>query len=175
MKEISWNELKLNPMTMFGEEWFALAAGNEQDGANAMTIAWGHLGSLWERGSHANRLPTAVVYVRPSRYTKKLLDQEGLFTLSLFDADRKKALGYLGSHSGRYGDKFAVAGLTPVFEDGTIYCKEAKMVFVCRKLYQMPLKEEGFVDRELVDFNYPLRDFHEMYIGEIMKVLAREE
>ena len=116
-----------------------------------------------------------MVYVRPSRYTKKLLDQEGLFTLSLFDADRKKALGYLGSHSGRYGDKFAVAGLTPVFEDGTIYCKEAKMVFVCRKLYQMPLKEEGFVDRELVDFNYPLRDFHEMYIGEIMKVLAREE
>ena len=34
--------------------------------------------------------------------------------------------------------------------------------------------EDGFVDRDLVEFNYPKRDFHTMYIGEIVKVLVRE-
>ena len=174
MKEISYKDLSVNPMTMFGEEWLALAAGTE-NGANAMTIAWGHLGSLWERDTHANRLPTAIVYVRPGRYTKEFMDRESVFTLSLFDEDRKKALGYLGSHSGRDGDKFSASGITPVFEEGTVYCKEAKMVFICRKLYQSSLKEEGFVDKGLIDFNYPLRDFHEMYIGEIIKVLVRDD
>ena len=47
-----------------------------------MTIAWGHLGSLWERGSHANRLPTVTCFVRPQRYTKEFMDREPLFTLS---------------------------------------------------------------------------------------------
>ena len=46
------------------------------------------------------------------------------------------------------------------------------MVFVCRKLYQAPLVESGFVDNGLIDFNYPEKDFHEMYIGEIVKVLV---
>lgn len=49
------------------------------------------------------------------------------------------------------------------------------MVLVCRKLYQAPLLEEGFVDKGLIDFNYPKKDFHEMYIGEILKVLVQEE
>ena len=54
MKEISWKDLKLNPMTAFGSEWFALAAGNEKDGCNAMTIAWGHLGAIWDRPSSSD-------------------------------------------------------------------------------------------------------------------------
>ena len=173
MMEISYRELSVNPMTLFGEEWFALASGNEKDGANTMTIAWGHMGSLWERGSHANRLPTVCVYVRPTRYTKEIMDRESLFTLSLIE-DRK-ALGYIGSHSGRDGDKFVAAGLTPVYEDETVYCKDARMVFVCRKLYQASLREEGFADKNLIDFNYPMRDFHEVYIGEIIKVLVRND
>ena len=101
------------------------------------------------------------------------MDRERLFTLSLID--NRKALGYIGSHSGRDGDKFAAAGLTPAYEDGTVYCQDAKMVIICRKLYQAPLKEEGFADKELIDFNYPLRDFHEMYIGEIIKVLIQDD
>jgi len=173
MKEIDYKELSLNPMTVFGEEWFALAAGNEEDDCNAMTIAWGHFGSLWERGTHANRLPTVVVYVRPSRYTKEFMDREPMFTLSLFDKDKKKALGIIGSRSGRDGDKLASAGLEPIYADGTVYFRDAKLVLICRKLYSAPLLEGGFVDKELVDFNYPMRDFHEMYVGEIIKILKQ--
>ena len=67
------------------------------------------------------------------------------------------------------------AGLTPVFADGTTYFAEADMVFVCRKLYSGILTGNGFVDQGLIDFNYPERDFHTMYIGEIMKVLVNEK
>ena len=47
--------------------------------------------------------------------------KEELFTLSHFPEQYRKALGYLGSHSGRDGDKVNAAGLTPVFADGTTY------------------------------------------------------
>lgn len=171
MKEIAIQNLQLNPFTAFGKDWMALAAGNEQDGCNAMTIAWGHFGSVWERGNHRNCLPTAVCYVRPSRYTKEFMDREEYFTLSHFPEKYRKALGYLGSHSGRNGDKAKAAGLTSVFAEGTTYFAEADMVFICRKLYSGELIENGFVDKELVDFNYPERDFHTMYVGEIVKVL----
>ncbi len=96
------------------------------------------------------------------------------FTLSHFAPEQKKALGYLGSHSGRNGDKIEKSGLTPVFADGTIYFAEADMVFICRRLYQSTLLKRGFSDKELIDFNYPERDFHEMYVGEIFKVLVKD-
>lgn len=110
----------------------------------------------------------------PSRYTKKFMDKEEYFTLSHFTEQYQKALGYLGSHSGRDGDKIKEAGLTTVFTDGIPYFVEADMVFVCRKLYSATMTENGFVDRELIDFNYPNHDFHTMYIGEIVKVLMSE-
>lgn len=175
MREISIESLQLNPMTMFGSDWCLLAAGDEQ-GHNAMTIAWGNLGATWDQVD-ANRrscIPTATVYLRPQRYTREFLDRENLFTISAFDPQYKKALGYMGSHSGRDGDKTAAAGLTPLFTDGTTAFAEAKLVFICKKLYHAPLAENGFVDGGIIPLNYPDRDFHEMYIGQIVKVLAAE-
>lgn len=174
MKEIDIRSLKMNPFVDFGDNWMALAAGTEEHGYNAMTIAWGHMGALWERDSHSNRLPTAICYVRPGRYTKKFMDSEPYFTLCSFGPEYKKALGYLGSHSGRNGDKIKETGLTTVYSDGTTYFAEADTVYICRTLYHAPLLESGFVDKELVDFNYPNRDFHEVYIGEIRKVFVKE-
>lgn len=175
MKEIAIQDLKLNPLTVFGKDWMALTAGNEKHGCNAMTVAWGHFGSIWERNSHRNCLPTAVCYVRPSRYTKEFMDKEEYFTLSHFPEKYRSSLGYMGSHSGRDGDKFQAAGVTPVYADGTVYFAEADMVFICRKLYCSALTENGFVDEGLIGFNYPEKDFHTMYIGEIIKILTNEE
>lgn len=175
MKEIALQDLQLNPFSAFGKDWMALAAGNEQKGYNAMTIAWGHLGTIWERGDHRNCLPTAICYVRPSRYTKEFVDKEEFFTLSHFPAQYRKALGYLGSHSGRGGDKIKAAGLTHVFLDGTTCFAQADLVFICRKLYSGELAENNFIEQGLVAFNYPERDFHTMYVGEIVKVLIADK
>ena len=168
-KEADIRELNLNPVVTIADEWMLLSAGNEQNGYNTMTVSWGHMGAIWGKGR-----PTVVAYVRPQRYTKEFMDREEYFTLSVFDEEYKRQLAYLGSHSGRDGDKIKETGLSPVFEDSTFYFGEAKMVFVCRKLYQAPLKEEGFVDKSLIEENYPQKDYHEMYIGEIVKVLVRE-
>ena len=174
MKEISVQELKLNPMTLIGQEWMLITAGNEENGYNTMTAAWGHLGSIWHMPGQKDPMATAVAYVRPQRYTKEFVDREDLFTLTFFDENWKKQLGYLGSVSGRDEDKIKKAGLTPVFEDGTVWFEEAKLVLVCRKLYQQELCPEGFTDQEVLEKNYPKRDMHTMYIGEIQKVLVKE-
>lgn len=171
MKEISVSELQMNPMDLIAKEWMLVTAGNESRGYNTMTASWGHLGAIW---GHGGGLPTAVIYLRPQRYTKEFVDREELFSLSVFPEEYKKALGYLGSHSGRDEDKVAAVGLTPVFGEDTTWFAEAKLVLVCRKLYHAPIKAEGFVDESIIDDCYPNRDFHEMYIGKIEKVLVNE-
>ena len=63
MKEINYKDMKFNPFNLFGDEWMLVTAGNEQK-CNTMTVSWGHLGCLWGHND-----PTAVVYLRQSRYT----------------------------------------------------------------------------------------------------------
>ena len=66
-----------------GFQWFRdaqlLAAGSKDDGshspgANAMTIGWGSIGTLWQRTA-------LTVYVAEKRYTKEFMDQNEYFTL----------------------------------------------------------------------------------------------
>ena len=170
MKEINYKEMKFNPFNLIGGEWMLVSAGNEQIGCNTMTASWGHLGCIW-----GNNDPTAVIYIRPSRYTKEFLDKETCFSLCVMDASFRKQMAYLGSVSGRNENKIAKTGLTPVYADGTVYFAEAKLVLVCTKLYASELKESGFLYREIIDKNYPLRDYHTMYVGRIEKVLARDD
>lgn len=166
-KEIPVSELNINPCTAIAKEWMLVTAGNEERGYNTMTASWGHMGSIW---GHGGGLPTSVIYIRPQRYTKEFVDREELYTLCFFPGEYRKALGYLGTHSGRDGDKVAEAGLTPVFLDGTTAFREASLVLVCRKLYRAPLLEEGFLDKSVLEDCYPTRDLHDMYIGQILKV-----
>ena len=166
MKEISVKELLLNPVTAIGQDWMLITAGTKEAGYNTMTASWGHIGELWG-------LPTSVIYVRPQRYTKQFVDREDLYTLCFFK-DKKQELAYLGSHSGRDGDKVAAVGFTPAFGEGFTYFEEASLVLVCRKLYRAPLKQEGFLDTAVMDKCYPEKDFHDLYVGEIVKVLAAE-
>ncbi len=169
MRKIDVSQLQINPMELIAKQWMLVTAGDEQ-GYNTMTASWGHLGSIW---GHGGGLPTSVIYVRPQRYTKEFVDREPLYTLCFFPEEYRKALGYLGSHSGRDEDKVAKVGLTPVFGDGYTYFAEAELVLVCRKLYRAPLVEDGFVDKGIVADCYPKKDFHDMYIGQITEVLSK--
>ena len=170
-QEIPVADLKIHPYTAIAKEWMLITAGNEARGYNTMTASWGHLGSIW---GHGGGLPTSVIFIRPQRFTKEFVDREEYYTLSFFGPEYKKTLGYLGSHSGRDGDKVAAAGLTPVFLEDTTAFAEAKLVLVCRKLYRAPLLEEGFLDKAILEDCYPNRDLHDMCIGEICKVYVSE-
>lgn len=179
MKEINYKDMKFNPFNLIGGEWMLVTAGNEQK-CNTMTASWGHLGCLWGHND-----PTAVIYLRPSRYTKEFVDEEGYFSLCVMDKSFKKQMAYLGSVSGRDEDKIGKAGLTPVYADrstsgrlqgkNTVYFEEAKLVLICKKLYQSELQEDGFLYQDTIDEKYPQRDFHTMYVGKIEKVLVRDD
>ena len=166
MREIPISQLNLNPYEKIGKEWMLLTAGGEES-YNTMTCSWGHLGCLWN-------LPTAICYVRPQRYTREFIDREARYTLCFFPPEYKKALGYLGTKSGRDENKVAAVGLTPVHEQDYTYFAEASLVIVCRTLYQAPLKEEYFRDKAVMEEDYPEKDFHDLYIGQIEKVLISE-
>lgn len=168
------SDIEINPYTLFAKRWAALSVGNHAEEYNAMTIAWGMIGALWEKSSHSNRLPVMTVFVRPSRYTNMLMEKKDYFSVAVFKKEEKKILGYLGSHTGKNENKYAGAGLTPIFEENVVYPQEAELVFICKKVYASVFLEKDFGDKELVDFNYPNRDFHNIYVGQIEKVLVRE-
>jgi len=133
-----------------------------------MTASWGGMGILWGR-------PVAFCFVRPQRYTFPLIEGSSVYSLTFFDAAHRDVLDFCGSYSGRDVDKVAATGLTPVVgSTGAIYFDEARLVIECRKLYTQDLQENGFVDPQIVDRNYPTRDFHRMYVGEVVRMLVRE-
>ena len=165
-REIAPKDMKFNPFTMINDEWMLLTAGNEQK-CNTMTVSWGALGILWGK-------PAATVYVRPTRYTLEFLDREKTFSLCVLGGEHREALNYCGSRSGRDGDKIKAAGLTPMFEGSTPYFQEAKTVLVCRKLYRQELDPACFADKSLDAANYPKKDYHRMFVGEILKVLVKD-
>ncbi len=169
-KEVNYEELSINPFTLFSDEWMLLTAGNKES-FNTMTVSWGHLGAIW---GHYSGTPTAIAYVRPQRYTNEFMEKEDYFTLSVFDKEYKSELAYLGSHSGRDEDKLSKTTLTPAFCDDTVYFNEAKLVFVLKKIYTGNILEEGFIDQSFIDEYYPKRDYHITYYGQIVKVLERE-
>ena len=93
--------------------------------------------------------------------------------MSFFDESWRKALAYCGSVSGRDEDKIAHCGFTTLLEDGVPYFAEASTVLICKKLYAQDLGEE-FALSPVVTDQYPEKDYHRMYVGEITKVLVKE-
>lgn len=132
--------------------------------ANTMTASWGGLGELWNK-------PVATIYVRPSRYTKEIIDESEYFSLSVLPNQYRNALEYCGTHSGRDGDKFRNAKIDVAYTNGTPYIKQARLVLICRKLYAQPFDPYSFTNEKILKQNYKKDDFHTMYIGEIIKVM----
>jgi flavin reductase (DIM6/NTAB) family NADH-FMN oxidoreductase RutF len=148
--------------TLIDKDWMLVTAGG-LGAYNTMTASWGGLGTLWSR-------PVAFCFVRPSRHTFSFIERENLFSLSFFPEGYRKALSYCGSHSGREVDKAHETGLKPFAVCGTVGFEQARLIFVCRKLYADFIRPENFIDQSLIDENYPSKDFHRQYVGEIVGV-----
>ena len=162
-------ELPDNFFSRIGDDWMLITAEDTHGRVNTMTASWGCAGILWNK-------PVAVCFIRPQRYTYGIVEDADTLTLSFFPAgEQREALRYCGTKSGRDGDKFAATGLTVArAENGTPYPAEANLVLVCRKLYADDLKENCFIDPEMLK-HYAARDYHRFYICEISQVLIRGE
>lgn len=166
MKEISIKALHENASRLISEDWMLISAGNKKDGFNTMTASWGGLGFIWQKD-------VAFIFVRPQRYTYQFVEANDTFSLCFFGKEYRKQLNFFGSVSGREHDKAKESGFEISEEMGTIYYEEAKIVIICKKLYNQDILESGFIDKEMADKFYK-NDFHRMYIGGIEKVYINE-
>ncbi len=158
-----------NPFTYFKGKGLLLAVGDKAD-YNEMTIGWGALGNIWEEG-----MSLMTVYVAPARYTFKYMEKAKYFTVMEFDDTRKDILQYMGTHSGRDGNKAKALGLhTRYTEHGTPYFEEAKTVFECEIIYHAPFDPNGFGEmpkKQYADFPAGI---HSMYMGKIVKAMRKK-
>lgn len=166
-EEQTWQDLNDNAIRMIGKDWVLISAGTAED-YNMMTASWGTLGWLWER-------PVSTIYVRPQRHTHNYTEREDYYTLCFFDDPDKEVLRLMGTVSGKDFDKMGYEKLTPIVTpNGSIAFEEAYLIIECKKLYSMVLKEEEFDDKTPMNDMYPERDFHTVYIGEIMGVWRKK-
>ena len=173
LKVIRPEQISDNAFKMIGKDWMLVTACTKNENAegelvtgraNTMTASWGGVGVLWNK-------PVATIYLRPSRYTKEIIDSTDTFSLSVLSDKYRNALNYCGSHSGRDGDKFRPAKLNVEYMNGTPWIKKARLVIFCKKLYSQEFDSYCFHDEKMLKQNYKNDDFHTMYIGEITKVM----
>ncbi len=155
---------------MWAEQWFLLTCGDFQSSHfNTMTVAWGSFGAMWKK-------PFAQVVVRPTRYTYEFMEKYDSFTLCAFPEQFHRDLTFLGSTSGRDRDKIAETGLTPIASSqiASPGFDEAELIVECRKIYWDDFKPPQFLDPTIED-NYPLKDYHRVYFGEIVAIAGIAE
>jgi len=168
MAQEEYGYKKINVVEDFtdnGFQWFRdaqlLASGNREK-SNAMTIGWGGIGTLWGKTA-------MTVYVAEQRYTKQFLDASEYFTVMTFGVENSKVLTYMGTKSGKDGDKAAALGLhTAYTPNGAPYYTEAEMVIECKIMYAAPFDPKYFKSEVPKNRykNFPA-GIHSMYIGEV--------
>jgi len=165
---VSIKEFCAKPIDLWKNQWFLLTAGDfSTKKFNTMTVAWGSIGTMWDK-------PFVQVVVRPTRYTFEFIEAFDSFTLCAFPSQYRRVLNRLGSISGRNVDKIKESGLVPIpsQEIDAPGFQEASLILECRKIYWDDFEPGHFLDPR-IEKNYPLKDYHRIYFGEILVILQR--
>ncbi len=153
---------------MLTREGILLCSVNSDGAPNVMTIGWMTAGVVWGK-------PIVTVYVRPTRFTYTYLEQVPEFTVNVLPPEHAEALQFCGTASGRDVDKLAHTGLTavpaqrvtaPVIEQAVIH-------YECRIVHKSDLIEANLAPE--LQSNYPHRDLHRVYMGEVLAAYASED
>ena len=170
MQPIAVDDLLLPGFRAWRRDGFLLAAGDFAAGTyNCMTVGWGGIGCLWDR-------PVALVAVKPTRHTFDFLERFPSFTLNHFTPEFRKALLYLGTRSGREGDKLAASGLTPIAS--TVVAAptfaETDLVLECVKAYTDDYRPELAL-LESLRSSSRAGHHHRFFFGEVRTVLGEAQ
>lgn len=154
-------EFMENPFTYFSAA--PILASGTASGYDAMTINWGALGNVW-----GDKRPSVTVYVSPKHYTHDFMEKSKYFTIMTFDDP--KIAKYMGTHSGRDGDKAKALKLHVAYtKNGTPYFKEANFVMECETMYGAPIVESGFRnDAPRQAYSKIAAGLSTMYIGQVV-------
>ncbi len=159
LSKVKPQELK-NAIELISDDWMLLAAGTKED-FNEMTISWGAMGELWGKD-------VITVFVDTTRYTYQYMVREDYFTVTGFPKKYHEDLQYLGTHSGRDGNKLAETNLHAAFTElGTPYFEEASVVIECKKIYANNF-DTSKMTNGFEDFYAKRGSVHAVFIGEIV-------
>ena len=163
-------ELDFNVFNKIGKEWMLISAYSENTATektyNTMTASWGGIGVLWNKN-------VFFCFIRPQRFTKEFIDTSDKITLSFFDEAYRSALTKCGRTSGKDCDKIAEAGLTAKVCDDAVFFDEAKLTIVGKKLFAQYMDENSFVDKSIIETCYPVKDYHMVYVCEIIDIIGK--
>ena len=163
---VPMENFNLNPFQKIGKDWMLVTAEKEGK-VNSLTASWGGVGVIWNKN-------VAFIFIRESRYTKEFIDGSDTFSLSFLDSEKyKEVLSYMGKVSGRNEDKIKNAKLTVNHKEQIPYFEEASMVLLCKKMCHQKLKADSFLLDTIDSQFYKDKDYHELYIGEIVEILSK--
>ena len=165
-REVDYRTVLEETVRVMGEMGLLLAAQDAEGKPNAMTIGWATPGIIWGK-------PIMVVYVRPSRYTYKLIEETGAFTVCVPTPALKRAVAFCGSVSGRDHDKFTEMNLTatPAQHVQAPLIEECPIQFECVVVHRNDVIPEELTE-EIRTGAYAAGDFHRCYFGEILACYA---
>ncbi len=152
------------------------------DKTNSMTIAWGQVGIEWGKMFF-------TTYIRHGRFTHEQIEATKEFTVSVplqRTPEVAKAIGYIGSRSGRDIDKLSDMNLTLLEgkEVKSPAIKELPLTLECKVIYNQEQNIDN-IPQEIKESCYPQdvpsdnpmanKDYHTVYYGEIVNAYILEE
>lgn len=146
VKKVEWK-----PGTMIYPLPAVLVTCGTAEHSNMLTVAW--------TGTICTDPAMCYISVRPERYSYEMIRANMEFTINLTTASMARATDWAGVRSGRDYDKWAETGLTPV----------PGQKVACPHIAESPLSIECRV-KEIVHLGS-----HDMFIAEVVDVLARED
>lgn len=167
-RNVEPSEVEDNFVKLLHENMGLLTVGGPGQ-TNSMTIGWGTFGTLWS-------VPVFNVYVSEDRYTHGLMETNETYTVSFLSKEHRDDVIYLGTHSGRDGDKISQTSLTLKYtESGTPYFEEAFLVIECRKQYGAPFDASRLGEIPSAFYERSHVGIHSAYIGQIMQILVNDD
>ena len=151
------------------------------DKTNSMAIAWGQVGIEWGKLFF-------TTYIRHGRFTHEQIENSKEFTVSIpinRTPEIAKAIGYIGSRTGRNINKLADMNLTVTegIEVSSPAIKEIPLTLECKVIYQQEQKIAN-IPQDIKDSCYPQnvpssnpmanKDYHTVYYGEIVNAYILE-
>lgn len=168
MKELNYNDVIGIMNDKLANGGIFLNVGGEKP--NTMTIGWAYMGTSWRKNIF-------IAMVRPQRHTFDILEKTGEFTVSVPTVNPlKEQLAFAGTKSGRDLDKFDGHGLTavPGQQVAAPIVGECGMHIECKVISKQYLSGDDMLEA-VQQRNYPEKDYHMLYFGEVVACYSTDE
>ena len=168
MKELNYNDVIGIMNDKLANGGIFLNVGGEKP--NTMTIGWAYMGTSWRKNIF-------IAMVRPQRHTFDILEKTGEFTVSVPTVNPlKEQLAFAGTKSGRDLDKFDGHGLTaaPGQQVAAPIVGECGLHIECKVISKQYLSGDDMLEA-VQQRNYPEKDYHMLYFGEVVACYSTDE